>query len=59
MIHIIITLSSAPPTLSYHQFQGKTTTGTERQLANVLNVYLCAWLRKKATEFGHRFRIIP
>ena len=59
MIHIIITIQPHPLEIVLHKFQTKLTTGPERSLANVLDVYLSVWLRKKATEFSARFRRIP
>ena len=57
MIHIIITIHNRE--IIFHKFQGKLTTQPEREIANVLNVYLTTWLRNKARTFAARFRIIP
>jgi hypothetical protein len=56
MIHIIITVHNRE--IVFHKFQTKLTSEPERQIANVLNIYLTTWLRKKATEFRGRFRSV-
>ena len=56
MVHIIITVQDK--NIVFHQFETKFTTPTEKEIANVLRVYLPTWLARKASEFKARFRII-